>query len=185
MKQRFFWIYSFYFVSLILIAQALANESTTSINVVDNAGGAVQLGDAYILVPEAALSEPVEFSIERLSLEQVPELSKPFEAKSFYQFSSTSASIFNSPVQLIIPVDAPMPSSRAEQVRELYVLDGDELVKMSIGDATSAFIFTVDRLDSITFIAAIANTEDVEAECTSRGGTFNGKYCQLPFPERR
>ncbi|MFN8510539.1 MAG: hypothetical protein U0Z75_08315 [Deinococcaceae bacterium] len=89
---------------------------------------------------------------------------------------------------------SPIPPSTlpTDMITELYAWNGSELSKVQIGDINSHFIQPLMRLENgqgsvgfsagITLVAARASTTAMTSNCTTLGGKFNGRYCELPPP---
>jgi Tol biopolymer transport system component len=148
------------------------------------AGGDLILGNALIQVPANALSADVTFTIERLDPGGLPAaIPSPLSFATAYKFSSNATAEFNSQITMVVPVDVPTALPANQVITELYVWDAanNKYQKERIGENDAGFIFEPIKLSETIFVAGRATTSALTTACTTKGGQFNGKYCQLPF----
>jgi RNA recognition motif-containing protein len=165
----------------------------TSISVVIGVkGGTVSLNNAaFIIVPAGAVQSDTRFTITRPTNFPKPSAEDDFssykipssEIVSIYQFSANKPK-FQKTVQVIFPIDKPYPS-KEEYNTDLYFYTGTEYNRIRIGQRTENFLYEpIGFLPKGSLLIAVrTKLSAVKKACTEKGGTFNGAYCELPFPK--
>jgi hypothetical protein len=158
------------------------DEFAVVTKVIGIVGGELVNGKALIQVPANALSGDVTFTIQKV--ETLPAtLPSPLQRVSAYKISSNATQDFTSLISVVIPIDISTTLPADQVITELYTWDStnNKYEKDRIEDKVTSFGFKMNKLSSYTFVAGRATKTELSNDCTTKGGQFNGKYCQLLF----
>jgi len=167
--------------------------ANTVTQLLGSAGGTVSLNNtAFVVAASGAVLDDTRFTITRLStppspipleddflLNQVPGA----RVVSAYRFEADKP-IFTTPVDILFPIDASY-SPNEEVITELYRYDGTSYTRIRIDERPENFLYQPIQLTpgGDTLVAVRAPVAAYTQVCTARGGSFNGSYCELPFPD--
>jgi endonuclease/exonuclease/phosphatase family metal-dependent hydrolase len=173
--------------------------STNGEATIGTSGGKITLENASIAVPENAVTESTNFSIEKITPQDI--INTPpqtlIQAGNYYIVSSTTTE-FQKPVQIAIPYDETVSQTNDDlALTDIYIWNGEEYIALPTDvDTTNktlkAYIENLSEdiniakskkknLVNITTSGIYVFKKDkdkISSKCQSSGGKFNGYYCE-------